>query len=211
MKSHLKVICSGRRQLEFPNICRKSLPRDSSHQQALVVSSSCCFLQSRPSSYPCASQFSQFMPSFSGNPFHKQHPAFAFGYERKGLGNSGWMIALPWSQQLVISPSSLCIIYSLCSKHIGGMVAVVIQPTVQWRWYSRNGSLWREGSRCGFIIGRVSAPSHTTLLTLNSSSVLPNLLKDEKELCLNFQEISLHWPTKILPYYAYSKLLFRVA
>ena len=106
-----------RQALEFPNICRKSLPRDSSHQQPLVVSSSNCFLQSRPSSFLCAWQLSQFMPSFPGNPFHKQHPAFAFGYERKGLGNSGWMIALPWSQQLVKSPASLCIIYSLYSQH----------------------------------------------------------------------------------------------
>ena len=101
-KSHL-----SRQAPEFPNRCRKSLPRDSSRQCPLVVTSSGCFAQVRPSSFPYTT-CSQFIPSFPGNPFHKQCPPFVCGYERKGLGNSGCMIALPWSQQLVISASSLC-------------------------------------------------------------------------------------------------------
>ena len=46
-KSHL-----FRQVPEFPNIGRKSLPRDSSRQCPLVVTSSGCFAQVRPSSFP---------------------------------------------------------------------------------------------------------------------------------------------------------------
>ena len=97
----MKAICSGR-GWSFPTLVESHFQEI---QRPLVVTSSRCFAQVRPSSSLSCTMCSQFMPSFPDNPFHKQHPAFACCYERKGLGNSGCMIALPWSQQLVISAS----------------------------------------------------------------------------------------------------------
>ena len=81
----------------------------STHQQLVVTSSICFFAQVRPSTLLCIT-WSQFIEVFTGRPFHMQCiakcPPFAFGHERKDLGNSGCIIALPWSQQLVISASS---------------------------------------------------------------------------------------------------------